>query len=111
MIPSSHWMQGGGDAGLGSAVGGAVLIWGHRGAGAIAASAACDPQHRQRRSGEPGWGVRQALRRHGPGLDPTGAVAAVVAAAGVLLDPLRAAADGAARLQPALSLVRRSRGR
>src|SRR5437763_1841141 len=76
MIPWLHWMQGGGDAGLGSAVRGAFLVRGHRGAGADAASAACDPQHRQPGAGEPGWGVRQALRRHGAGFDPTGAVAA-----------------------------------
>src|SRR5438552_4294787 len=71
MIPWLHWMQGGGDAGLGSAVRGAFLVRGHRGAGADAASAACDPQHRQPGAGEPGWGVRQALRRHGAGFDPT----------------------------------------
>ena len=106
MIPSAPLRQGGEDAGLGPAVGGFVLVRRHRGTCAGAASAAGDPDHRQRRPGEPGCGVRQAVRRHRARFDPTRAAAAGGSAAGVLLDPLRAAVDGAARLQPALSLVR-----
>ncbi len=44
--------------------------------------------------------------RHGP-VDCAGEAAAGIAAAGLLLDPLRAAVDGATRLQPAVPLVRR----
>ena len=51
--------------------------------------------------------VPAALRAERPALDPAGEAAAGAAAAGVLLGPLGAAADGAARLQPAVPLVRR----
>ena len=62
--------------------------------------------------GEPGCGVREDLRRDRAAVDCTRAAAAGGSAAGVLLDPLGAAVDGAARLQPALPLVRRAgRGR
>ena len=44
-------------------------------------------------------------------VDPTRAIAAGAAPAGVLHDPVRAPADGAARLQSAVSLVRRARHR
>ena len=46
-----------------------------------------------------------------PALDRAGEAAAGPAAAGVLLGPLRAAADGAAGLQPLVPLVRRARRR
>ena len=50
--------------------------------------------------------VRAALRAGGPAVDRPGAAAAGAAAAGALQRAQRAAADGAARLQPALPLVR-----
>ena len=56
-------------------------------------------------------GFRAALRGHGAAVDRAGAAAAGLAAAGVLLGALRAAADGADRLQPAVPLVRRARHR
>src|SRR4051812_20836600 len=49
MIPSSYRMQGGGNAGIGPAVGRSVLVRRHRGADAGAASAAGDPGHRKGR--------------------------------------------------------------
>ena len=48
---------------------------------------------------------------NGRDLDPAGAAAAGVAAAGVLFDPFGAAIGGADRLQPAVPLVRRARHR
>src|SRR5208283_260097 len=50
--------------------------------------------------------VRVALLHHGSPLDSAGAALAGAAAAGALLGPQRAAAGGAARVQPAFSLVR-----
>src|SRR4026209_2685157 len=50
--------------------------------------------------------LRGAVCARRPAVDPAGAVAAGPAAASALHGAQRAAADGAARLQPALSLVR-----
>src|SRR5687768_4651239 len=50
--------------------------------------------------------VRPAVCHDGTTVDPAGAAAARAIAAGLLLDPQRAVADGAAGLQPAVSLVR-----
>ena len=52
---------------------------------------------------------QQLYAPHRAALDPAGEAAAGPAAAGVLLGALGAAADGAARLQPAVPLVRRPR--
>ena len=51
--------------------------------------------------------VRGAVLGDGPAVDPAGDAAAGDAAAGVLLGPLGAAADGADQLQPVVPLVRR----
>ena len=48
----------------------------------------------------------QALRRYGPGVGGTGTAAQGLASAGLLVGSFRAPADGAARLQPAVPLVR-----
>ena len=52
--------------------------------------------------------LRGAVLGDGPALDPAGDAAAGDAVAGVLLGALRADADGADRLQPAVPLVRRA---
>ena len=58
-----------------------------------------------------GAGVRGALFADRAAVDPAGEAAAGDAAAGVLLDPLGAAADGAAGVRPPVPLVRRDRRR
>ena len=58
-----------------------------------------------------GAGVRRALCPDRPAVDRAGEAAAGDAAAGLLLDPLGAAADGAAGVRPAVPLVRRARHR
>src|SRR5271163_415650 len=68
--------------------------------------AAADPAVRRRGAGEPDGGVLAALFWDGPPVDPPGDAAAGDAAAGVLLDPLGAAADGAVGVRPAVPLVR-----
>ena len=98
--------NGGQHARIGRHVGIAVFLCRPGGAGACEAPAAHDPGHRERRAGLAGWRVRAALRGHGPPVGRTGAAAARLAAAGVLLGALRAPADGADRLQPAVPLVR-----
>ena len=56
-------------------------------------------------------GLRGALRADRAAVDRAGEAASGDAVAGVLLDPLGAAADGAAGVRPAVPLVRRDRGR
>ena len=55
--------------------------------------------------------LRGALCADRPAVDPAGEAASGDAVAGVLLDPLGAAADGAAGVRPAVPLVRRDRRR
>ena len=69
-----------------------------------------DPRAGERGAGRSGGGVFGALRPIGPAVDPAGEAAAGDAAAGVLFDPLGAAADGAAGIRPAVPLVRRGSG-
>ena len=69
--------------------------------------AAADSPHDRRGVGPAVATVRSPVFDDGPALDPAGAVAARVAAADSVQHPQRAAADGGARLQRALSLVRR----
>ena len=97
------------DARAGSADGRAVQLCELREPGAGGASAAGDPADRRCRAGGAERGVPAALRRERAALDRAGEAAAGAAAAGVLLGPLGAAADGAAGLQPAVPLVRRAR--
>src|SRR5580704_13234605 len=105
MIP---WCErhGGFDAGLGRAERRVVLVRRCRGSDTCGASVAGDPDPGERSTCGAGSRVFRALRRQWTAVDCTGATAAGAASAGVLHDPLGAAADGADRLQPALSLVR-----
>ena len=96
-----------GDARFGSADGRAVQLRELRAAGAGRSSAAGDPAGRRCRPGGADGRVPAALRAERAALDPAGEAAARLAAAGVLLGALRAPADGAAGLQPAVPLVRR----
>jgi hypothetical protein len=75
-------------------------------AGAEGSPAAADPGDGGSGSGRALAAVRDALRPDGPAVDRPREAAAGPAAAGALHGPQRAAADGAAGLQPAVPLVR-----
>ena len=72
-------------------------------------SAAARPRDRQRGARRARCRVREDVRGVGSAFDPAGEAAARLAAAGVLHHSVRTPADGAARLQPAVPLVRRAR--
>ena len=76
------------------------------GAGAAGSSAARDPPDHRSGARAAVAALRHAVRQFRPAVDSAGAAAARAAAAGALHDSQRAAADGAAGLQPAVSLVR-----
>ena len=71
-------------------------------------SAAGDPGDRERGAGGAVGGVLGAVFADRPALDRAGEAAAGDAVAGVLLDPLGAAVDGAAGVRPVVPLVRRA---
>ena len=66
---------------------------------------------RERGAGSAGAEFRGALFAARPAVDSAGEAAAGDAAAGLLLDPLGAPADGAAGVRPVVPLVRRARRR
>lgn len=96
-----------GDVGCGSAGGMSVQLRELRGPGAGRAPAAGDPALGRWRAGRSVAGVPAALRAERATLDPAGKAAAGALGAGILLGPLRAAAE----LQTAVPLVRRAGGR
>ncbi len=68
-------------------------------------SVAGDPGSGERSAGGAGAGVRGSVFADRAAVDPAGEAAAGNALAGVLLDPLRAALDGAAGIRPSVPLV------
>src|SRR5436189_1110061 len=105
MIPSSATKQGDGDARIRCDFGFVILLCGCGGADTGGASAAHDPDDRERGAGRAQWGVRGALRRYRAAVDRAGTAVAGFAVAGVLLCPLRAPVDGADQLQSSVSLI------
>jgi hypothetical protein len=84
----------------------AVLVCRHREPGAGEASAAHHQEDRRRRARLARFRVRPPLRGDWAPVDRAGAPASRLAVASVLLGALRAAVDGANRLQSAVPLVR-----
>src|ERR687896_2719827 len=98
MIPFAAWRQGRRECGIGCADGRTVQLRRHRGPDPGEAPAARDPGDRERGAPLARWRVRPALRADRARVDRARAAAQGLAAAGVLLGPLRAAVDGADRL-------------
>src|SRR5215471_21609148 len=96
------------DARWGPEHGGAVQLRELRGAGGQGPPVAGNPRDRQCRVGGAVAGIREALRAIGTAVDRAGEAAAGAVAASVLLGAFGAAADGAAGLQLAVSLVCRA---
>src|SRR6266571_5556199 len=101
-------MLGTSDARWGCENRGAVQLRELRSAGADGSSVAGDPQDRQRGADGAVAGIREALCQVRPTIDSAGETASRAAVAGVLFGALGATADGAARLQSAVSLVCRA---
>src|SRR5215207_995532 len=98
-------MAGGWNARARRAVGQFIQLCELRGAGSRRSSAAAGAGDCGRSTGGAFGGFRAPVLEAGTAIDRTGETAARAAVAGVLLGPLGAPADRAARLQPVIPLV------
>src|SRR6476646_7428132 len=106
MIHSPRVFRGGADAGIGQALWVIVFVCCSGGSGSAGSPFESNPAFCRWGAGGADGGVRRTVLEHWSALDPTRDASEGNALAGFLHDPLRAAADGADGVRPAVSLVR-----